>query len=123
MNTTAVSPAAINAFLAELCGFSVNAFGYIDFGNGREGAPYTESLDALFVEGGPVDRCCIHAWLVGINWNAYLKKWEGTLLHMDDDDGVDATCRSDNPALALAAVIHFGLTTPPDHRFGHTFDI
>jgi hypothetical protein len=63
METTAVSPAEIDAFLADECGLE-----YYEAGWGRAEACiqdenqdgwnlFTESLDALFAPGGPVSKC------------------------------------------------------------------
>jgi hypothetical protein len=62
MNTTAVSPAEIDAFLAELCPESKRAGWQVWTWGKQETSryvpvPYTESLDALFAPGGPVSKC------------------------------------------------------------------
>ena len=55
MNTTAVSPAEIDAFLAELCPEAVAEMTNYHGGYGNH--TFTESLDALFAPGGPVSKC------------------------------------------------------------------
>ena len=53
--TTAVSPAEIDAFLAELCPEAVAEMTNYHGGYGNH--TFTESLDALFAPGGPVSKC------------------------------------------------------------------
>ena len=55
MNETAVSPAEIDAFLAELCPEAVAEMTNYHGGYGNH--TFTESLDALFAPGGPVSKC------------------------------------------------------------------
>jgi hypothetical protein len=55
MNTTAVSPAEIDAFLAEVCPEAVAEMTNYHGGYGNH--TFTESLDALFAPGGPVSKC------------------------------------------------------------------
>jgi hypothetical protein len=121
MNTTAVSPAEIDRFLGEQCGWE-KCLGrvpcqrpmcegwryFTDVPHGLKFPPrYTESLDALFAPGGPVALCRERGW----NFVLFDLDVEGepsaSLSHRDR--GQSDWTSGDSPALALAEACYKAL--------------
>jgi hypothetical protein len=104
METTAVSPAEIDAFLADECGLE-----YYEAGWGRAEACiqdenqdgwnlFTESLDALFAPGGPVSK------VRELGLHVQLLDWDGGFrgAAINDVDEVRVVFIQSTPALAIA---------------------
>jgi hypothetical protein len=104
MNTTAVSPAEIDVFLAELCPEAVAEMTNYHGGYGNH--TFTESLDALFAPGGPVEKCRERGWGMRLD-DAGVAGWEaggyGPCPDCKDCDSYDSfDLTAPTAALALA---------------------
>jgi hypothetical protein len=103
METTAVSPAEIDAFLAEVCKDAIATWWDNDTYRWNYEASFTTSLDALFAPGGPVEKCREQGWRVLIESGA---DTYGCVLHNEDNRAVSGLGA---PSLALAEACYKAL--------------
>ena len=136
MNTTAVSPAEIDAFLTGLCEPTLcrgHLWGYprekgqkfasarcmfcqlfvAEWDGVQEHEPkpkgYSQSLDALFAPGGPVEKCMERGLLLGL-WNKLGgPEWCAHSGIYDGRQGDFDVCLAPTPALALAEACYNAL--------------
>jgi hypothetical protein len=102
MNTTAVSPAEIDAFLAEQCGIAVHW---------DTSERWTESLDALFAPGGPVEKCIEMGFDVIQVHGPYNGLWQADVV--ETPPTFTNIAMADTPAMAVAEACYRALQPSP----------
>jgi len=105
---------SIDAFLAEQCGWEYEEAGFSNYSwmqvtrpDGRVVGNFTQSLDALFASGGPVELCRKRGWVCYVGNGLDPERWCAHMGRTDAfkrgrEQGEADVCLADSPASALA---------------------